>query len=127
MHAEYVFRVRFRLDARRVRTEPETFETIVRLSAEPPGADGWLFFRNALWRGEVNDDAYARELASDWLGVPVESVSFREFECDAAYREALETGIGRNLETFNADSVEETLHKYFGSSIRVQPRGEGNR
>ena len=120
MHAEYVFHVRFRLDTRRVRTEPETFETVVRLPAEPPGADGWLFFRNTLWRGEVNDEAYARELANDWLGVPIAEVSFREFECDAAYREALETEIGRTLESFNADSIEETLHKYFGSSIRVQ-------
>lgn len=119
MHAEYVFQVTFRLDTRRVTAEPKTFETVVRLPAEPPGADGWLFFRNTLWRGEVNDEAYARELASDWLGVPAEAVRFREFECDEAYREALESEIGRNLDAFNAESVSEAMHKYFGSSIRV--------
>lgn len=119
MHAVYVFRVRFRLDDRGVRTEPESFETVVRRPAEPPGEDGWLFFRNALWRGEVNDPAHARELASDWLDVPVESVDFREFECDEAYREALEDEIGRNLGAFNAESVAEVIHKYLGSSIRV--------
>lgn len=119
MHAEYVFRVSFRLDAQRVQTEPESFEAVVRRPAEQPGDDGWLFFRNTLWRGEVNDPAYARELASDWLGVPVEEVSFLELACDEAYRRALSIEIERNLETFKSETVDETVNKYFGSSIRV--------
>ncbi|MEF8779634.1 MAG: LWR-salt protein [Haloferacaceae archaeon] len=120
MQAEYVFRVRFRLDAQRVRTEPEQFEAVVRLTAATPGDDGWLFFRNALWRGEVNDRSYARELAGGWLGVPIESIDFLEFECDEEYRRALSEEIERNLGTFNATSVSEAITKYFGSSIRVR-------
>ncbi|ELZ33359.1 hypothetical protein C474_04745 [Halogeometricum pallidum JCM 14848] len=121
MDAAYVFRVRFRLDAEAgVRTDPRTFETVVEVAADDPGEGDWLFFRDALWRGEVNDGHHARELAEGWLSVPVDSVSFRELRADEAYMEALRAEIAADPTPFNADSARETLHKYLGSSIRVE-------
>ncbi|QIB75425.1 LWR-salt protein [Halogeometricum borinquense] len=121
MNAAYVFRVRFRLDpASGVRTNPRSFETVVEVPADEPGEGDWLFFRNTLWRGEVNDDRYARELAEEWLSLPVESVSFSELRADEAYMEALRTAIAADLTLFNADSTREVLHKYLGSSIRIE-------
>ncbi|MDS0299724.1 LWR-salt protein [Halogeometricum sp. S1BR25-6] len=120
MDAAYVFRVRFRLDAETgVRTDPRTFETVVEVTADDPGEGEWLFFRDALWRGEVNDERYARELAEEWLSVPVDAVTFRELRADEAYMDALRTEIEADPTPFNADSARETLHKYLGSSIRV--------
>ena len=121
MNAAYVFRVRFRLDAASgVRTDPRTFETVVEVAAADPGEDDWTFFRDALWRGEVNDDRYARELAEEWLSVPVDAVSFSELRTDEAYLTALRAEIADHLDLFNADSAREVLHKYLGSSIRVE-------
>ena len=119
MDASYVFRVRFRLEPEDVRVEPEEFETVVEYPAPDPGEDGWLFFRDTLWRGDVNDESHVRELASEWLGVPVASASFSELRTDEAYREALIDAVDDDLEAFNADNSTEVLHKYLGSSVRV--------
>ncbi|ESS08724.1 MAG: hypothetical protein A07HN63_01635 [uncultured archaeon A07HN63] len=120
MDAAYLFRVMFRLDPPSASVEPDTFETTLRLPAEPPGADGWLFFQQALWRGEVADDEYMQRVASDRLGVDIESVSFSELRTDEAYLDALETKIADDLALFNADSVDEVLHQHLGSSIHVR-------
>lgn len=122
MEAAYVFRVRFTLSPRGVRLDPEEFETTARVPAQTPGEEGWLLFRDALWRGEANDAAHARDLVADRLpdGVEVLSATFREFETDEAYLDALEGEIERDLEAFRAESVREVKHKYFGSSIHVR-------
>ena len=120
MEAAYVFRVRFRLDPADVSVDPGAFETVVRYPAPPPDEEGWLFFRNALWRGEVNDERHLADRAERWLGVPVEGVTFSELVTDEAYFEALKEAIGENLEAFNADGVAEVVRKYLGSSVRVE-------
>ncbi|WP_226039195.1 LWR-salt protein [Natrinema sp. DC36] len=126
MDARYVFRIRFRLEpaGEDVSLEPSSAETTVTLfrGAPEPGAEGWLFFRNTLWRGEVSDEDYARRLAAEWLGVPertVESVDFRELQADEEYLEALKSETAADLEAFKADNVSEVLSKYLGSSVRV--------
>ncbi|MFB6130857.1 MAG: LWR-salt protein [Salinigranum sp.] len=120
MDAAYVFRVRFRLEPEGVRVDPETFDTVVRYPAPDPGEEGWLFFRDVLWRGEVNDEGHLRERASEWLGVPATAVSFSELRTDEAHLDALKAAIAADLDAFNADDVTEVLHKYFGSSMRVE-------
>ncbi|WP_435195042.1 LWR-salt protein [Natronomonas sp. EA1] len=119
--AHYVFRVRFRVDSTdpTVTVEPRRFETVLRKEAAPPGDDDWLFFRDNLWRGEVNDEGHLRELATDTLGVEVESVSFRELVCSQPYLDALTEEIEDNLDLFRAEDAGEVLHKYLGSSVRV--------
>lgn len=123
MDGRYVFRVDIRLEADEpdVRLEPSTAETTVTVfrDAPEPGTEGWLFFRDTLWRGELGDDAYGRQLAEEWLGEPVESVSFRELQVDEAYLEALQDAIADDLAAFNAENVDEVLSKYLGSSVRV--------
>lgn len=121
MDASYVFRVRFTLSPRRACIDPDAFETVLRIPASPPGEEGWLLFRDALWRGEANDDEHARRLCADRLpeGVEVLSATFAEFETDEAYLAALREAVGDDLAAVRADSVREALHKYFGSSIRV--------
>ncbi|WP_254525185.1 LWR-salt protein [Natrinema caseinilyticum] len=126
MDAHYTFRVRVRLEPARefVSLEPSSAQTTVTLfrDAPQPGTDGWLFFRNTLWRGDVSDQEHARRLAADWLGVPersIEAVDFRELQTDAEYFDALKAEIAADLEPFNADTVSEVLSKYLGSSIRV--------
>ena len=123
MNARYAFRVQFRLEpeATDVTVERPTFETRVTVTAPEPGREGWRFFRDVCWRGEVNDQRYARELFERKLGVPVESVSFSALEADEAYVEALKAEIAANLEQFNAENVSEVLSKYLGSSINVRP------
>ena len=120
MDAAYVFRIRFRLDPDEVRVDPNEFETVLRIPAVEPGQTGWLFFQQHLWRGEVGDERYMRSVAEEYLGVAVSAASFSELETDEAYLGALKSTIAGELETFNADSVEEVLHKYLGSSIHVQ-------
>ncbi|WP_435319269.1 LWR-salt protein [Haloarchaeobius sp. TZWSO28] len=122
MHAEYVVAVRFRLDptSADVSVTPNEFETTLLREADEPGTDGWLFFRDNLWRGELNDPAHVRELAEDALGVTVLSVEFRGLRTDDEYFSALKDAIGDNLDLFRADSVHEVLNKYLGSSIQVQ-------
>jgi hypothetical protein len=125
MDAAYVFRVRFRLDPEGARADPNEFETVLRIPADPPGEDGWLFFRDNLWRGEVNDGRHLREEAGSLLGVDVSRVTFSELETDPAYLAALKRAVAGEIEetgrtnAFNADSVDEVLSKYLGSSIRV--------
>ena len=119
--AAYVFRVRFRPDpSEGVRLDPATFETVARWPAAAPGEEGWLFFRDNLWRGDVNDEQHMRERFSETLGVSVESVTFSELAADEAYFETLKSEIGATLDAFNADGVPEVLNKYLGSSIRVE-------
>jgi len=120
MDAAYVFRVRFRLDPQGVRPDPAEFETVVERPAPTPGEDGWRLFREWLWRGELNDEPRFREVAGDWLGVPVVAASFSELRTDRAYLDALREAIEADLDTFNADDAEEVLHKYLGSSIHVR-------
>jgi len=118
--AAYVFRVRFRLDPDAVRVDPNEFETVLRIPAADPGAEGWLFFQRNLWRGEIGDESHLRSVAEDHLGVPVESISFSELETDPSYLDYLKDEIAADLALFNADSVDELLHKHLGSSIHVQ-------
>ncbi|NHN41329.1 LWR-salt protein [Halorubellus sp. JP-L1] len=120
MRGAYVFRVRFRADASdRVSLSPSSFETTLRYAAPEPGTDGWLFFRDTLWRGEVNDHEHARRIVEDELGVPVESVDFRSLRADREYVAALRDAVADDLEPFKADSVDDALSKYLGSSIDV--------
>jgi len=125
MDARYVFRVRptrARPGERLPRAEQRRDDGHALSRAPEPGTEGWLFFRNTLWRGEVSDEDYARRLAAEWLGVPertVESVDFRELQADEDYLEALKSEIEADLEAFNADDVSEVLSKYLGSSVRV--------
>lgn len=121
--ARYVFRVTFGLapSVAGVTVEPNTFSTTVYRHADPPGEAGWLFFRDHLWRGEVGDESHLRALTEVALGVPVRSVQFQELQTDAAYLEALRATVADNLAAFNADTVDEALTKYLGSSIRVRP------
>ena len=122
MEARYVFAVRFRLepDAAGVSVEPNEFETRLYREADPPGEDGWLFFRDNLWRGEVNDDRHFRQLTEEALGATVLSVEYRALETDEEYLEALKDEIRADLATFKADSVSEVLNKYLGSSLEVE-------
>ncbi|GAB6879814.1 hypothetical protein JCM17823_20880 [Halorubrum gandharaense] len=127
MDAAYVFNVTFRLDPAPIREEgdavrvdPDTFETTMEVPAAEPGENGWLFFRDRLWRGEVGDEPSFRRFAGDRLGVDVVAVDFRELRTDEASLNALKTAIRDDLDAFNADSVDETLHKYLGSSIHVR-------
>lgn len=119
--AEYVLGCTFRLDPvpGELRAEPAAFETKLYRRADPPGDEGWLFFRDNCWRGELNDPEYLRELTEEALGVTVTAVDFRELQTDEQYLDALKDEIGTNLELFNADTVSEVLSKYLGSSIRV--------
>lgn len=121
MDARYLFRVRFRLEPTRgVSVDPREFETRLTRAADEPGTDGWLFFRDNLWRGDLADERHFRELTEEALGVPVVSVSYRAFETDDAYLNALEDEIAADLAPFNADSVDEVLSKYLGSSIELR-------
>ncbi|MCG1003883.1 MULTISPECIES: LWR-salt protein [Halobacterium] len=120
MDARYAFAVRFRLDPERgVRVDPDVFETRVERAAADPGEPGWLFFRDNLWRGEIGDSDHFREVTSDALGVPVDSVAYRALETDREYYDALKEEIGAHLDLFNADSTPEVLNKYLGSSVEV--------
>ena len=139
MDAEYVFRVTFRLEPTDpdVSVDTERFETVLRRRAATPGEDGWLFFRDNLWRGEANDEAHLRDRVAESLtgrrpggadgsprGLVVEDVSFRELRTDEAYLAALRAAIADDLDAFRAEDVTEVLHKYLGSSLRVED-GDG--
>jgi len=120
MDAAYVFAVRFRLDPDRgVSVEPATFETRLRRPADDPGDSGWLFFRDNLWRGDLADPEGFRDMTADALGVPVDSVAYRALETDREYYDALRETIGDDLAPFRADSVDEVVSKYLGSSVEV--------
>ena len=127
MNGAYLFAVEFELDPvagpgdpSSPTVEPSRFKTTVKLPAAEPGADGWLRFRTRLWRGEVGDEATTRRFLSERLGVDVVSVSFRELRTDEAYLAALRAAISDDLSRFNAESVDEVLNKYLGSSIHVR-------
>lgn len=121
MEAAYVFAVRFRLEPDyEVGVNPQRFETRMQRAANAPGEQGWLFFRDTLWRGDVGDSDHFRDRTEDALGVPVESVEYRAFETDTEYYDALREEIGAHLDLFEADSTSEVLNKYFGSSVEVQ-------
>ncbi|WP_135534714.1 LWR-salt protein [Halostella pelagica] len=122
MDAEYVFRVRVRIDpaGERVRVDPATFETTLYRRADPPGDEGWLFFRDNLWRGEVNDEKHHRAMAEEALDVPVDSVAFSALRTDEAYFDGMKAEIAESLDLFNADSVSEVISKYLGSSVEVR-------
>ncbi|WP_458185667.1 LWR-salt protein [Haladaptatus sp. NG-WS-4] len=122
MDARYVFAVRFRVEpaASGLTLEPQEFETRLSRRADPPGEDGWLFFRDNLWRGNIGDDRYFRKLTSEALGVQVTSVEYRALETDEEYYETLQDRIHEDLEDFKADSVSEVISKYLGSSVEVE-------
>jgi hypothetical protein len=122
MDARYVFAVRFRLDPahRGVSVDPAEFETRFYREADPPGTEGWQFFRDNLWRGELNDPDHFRTLTAETLDVDVTGVDYRAFETDEEYLDALRAEIRANLPEFNADTVAEVVSKYLGSSVEVQ-------
>ncbi|MEE6209049.1 LWR-salt protein [Salarchaeum sp. III] len=121
MDARYVFHVRFRVEPTRdVSVEPNEFETRMYRAADTPGDSGWLFFRDNLWRGELEDRKHFRELTEDALDVPVLAVEYRGFETDDEYYEAFTDEIESNLDVFKADAVSEVVNKYFGSSVEKQ-------
>jgi len=122
MDAAYVFAVAFRLNPHGAAVDPDRFEATTEIPASEPGTDGWLFFRDRLWRGEIGDEPSFRTLASDRLGVEVTEASFRELRTDREHLDALRSAIGDDLARFNADSVDEVVRKYLGSSVHV--RGE---
>lgn len=119
--SRYVFHVRFRPDPDGgFHIEPATFETTLSKEAARPGEEGWLFFRDSLWRGEANAPAHIRSLAEEALGVPVETVEYRRFETTEEEYAALKEAVAANLDLFNAAAGTEVLNKYFGSSIEVR-------
>ncbi|MBP2251309.1 regulator of protease activity HflC (stomatin/prohibitin superfamily) [Halarchaeum solikamskense] len=121
MEGRYVFGVRFRVDPTRdVTVDPDEFETRLSRPAETPSEGGWLFFRDNLWRGDLADESHFRKLTAAALGgVTVLDVNYRAFEVDAAYREAFRAAIAADLDAFRADTVDEVVRKYLGSSLEV--------
>ncbi|MFQ3318893.1 MAG: hypothetical protein ACI8UR_002317 [Natronomonas sp.] len=122
--AEYVFKVELQLspDDPSVWLEPASVETTLFKQAAVPGEDDWLFFRDNLWRGEVNSPDHMRQLAEETLDVEVRAIEFRELRTDESYYEALKAAIGDNLELFKADDVSEVITKYLGSRVHVRER-----
>lgn len=122
MRARYAFGVRVRLEPARdgIEVDPATIETTVYRDADEPGTEGWLFFRDTLWRGELSDADYGRRLVDEWIDAPVESVDFRALHTDEEYLDALKAEVAADLELFKADTVSEVLSKYLGSSIEVR-------
>lgn len=120
MEAQYVFAVVFQLDPDHVDVDPDRFEVRMRRPADPPGDDGWLFFRDNFWHGELNAPEHFQSLTTQELGVPVESVEFTAFETDREYLTALRSEIGNQLAEFRANDVDEVIHKYLGSRLEVR-------
>jgi hypothetical protein len=120
MDGAYVFRVRLRVTATGDATvDPDAFETTFRDAAPEPGTDGWLFFRNYLWRGDVTDHEHARRFVDERVDVAVERVEFRSLRADREYVDALRDAVADDLDAFNADDVDAALSKYLGSRIDV--------
>ena len=120
MDGAYVFRVRFRVTAAGDATvDPDAFETTFRNAAPAPGTDGWLFFREYLWRGNVTDHEHARRFVDDRVDVAVEHVEFRSLRADREYVDALRDAVADDLDAFKAESVDAALSKYLGSRIDV--------
>jgi hypothetical protein len=120
--ARYVFRVEVQLepDADGLWTDPDRFKTTLYRTADEPETDGWLFFRDTLWRGELADERHFRTAVEDELGCEVVTASFSELRTDEAYLADLKAAIADDLPLFNADSVSEVLSKYLGSSVHVE-------
>ena len=120
--AAYVFSVRVDLspDDPALRLEPATVETTLFKEAAAPGTTGWLFFRDNLWRGEVNDPDHLRESAEEALDLDVRSIEFRELRTDETYLVALQDAIADDLELFKADDAAEVVRKYLGSRVHVR-------
>ena len=120
MEGHYVFRVRFRLASSTVDVDPETFETVVRYPAAAPGDDGWRFFEEWLWHGDLTDERRFRDVVEGWLGVTVVSVRFSELVVDGAYLDAWTDAVASEVDRYNAASVRAVRHNHLGSSIRVR-------
>lgn len=123
MDAAYVFHVTFRLDPDAATVDPDRFETTMEIPASDPSSpndSAWLFFRDRLWRGAIGDEPSFRRFAGERLGVEVVAADFRELRTDEAYVDSLKDAIAADLGRFNADSVDEVLHKYLGSSVHVR-------
>lgn len=122
MDARYRFSLVFRVDTPMgLHLDPERFETSFTKDADRPKGDGWLFFRDTFWRGEINDPEDFRDRCEEALDVPVENVEFKALEVDEEYREAFREAIAENLDEFKADSVDEVINKYLGSRLEVEP------
>lgn len=125
LSATYRFKVRFRLAPQTdVRLDPQSFETTLSKPASPAGEEDWLFFRDNLWRGEVNDEPHMRSRMETTLGVPIEKISFRELRTTSSYLDTLKEAITEELHTQpavfgNATNADDVLKKYLGSSIHV--------
>jgi hypothetical protein len=121
MEGWYVFRVRFGLATSDVDATPDTFETVVRLPAAPPGdeEEAWRFFEEWLWRGELTDEERFRSVVEGWLSVPVRSVRFSELVVDAAYLDAWTDAVADEVDRYNAATAREVRHQHLGSSLRV--------
>jgi hypothetical protein len=121
MEGEYVFRVRFGLATSGVDATPDTFETVVRLPAAPPGDDdgAWRFFEEWLWHGDLTDEQRFTPVVEEWLSVPVRSVRFSELVVDETYHEAWTEAVADEVERYNAATVREVRHQHLGSSIRI--------
>ena len=119
--ARYVFRVTVRLEPTvpGVSVDPDQFDTTLYRTADSPGEEGWLFFRDNLWHGELGDETHFRELTAEALDVPVVAVSFSELQTTEGYLAAFRGGIADELATFNASTVDQVLSRFLGSSIRV--------
>ncbi|MEF8808550.1 LWR-salt protein [Natronomonas sp.] len=120
--AEYLFKVQLYLDAEApdVWLDPAITETTMHKAAAEPGEDGWMFFRDNLWRGEINNYDHTRRLAEEALGMEVRSIEFRELRASEAYYEALQDEIGDHLDAFKADDAAEVVKKYLGSRVHVR-------
>ncbi|MFB6353047.1 MAG: LWR-salt protein [Halobacteriales archaeon] len=121
--ARYVFSVAFRLEpgTADLAVEPARFETTLYKRADPPGQDGWLFFRDHLWRGELANPDHFRDLVAEALAVRVTDVSFVELRTTEAHLDGLRAAVGDNLEAFRAESVDRALTNHLGSALRVVP------
>lgn len=120
MEPRYVFGVTIRLEVSgMVWVEPDTFETKLYRPADPPGEEGWLFFRDTLWRGELADPDHFRDLVDAALTAQVSAVDFRSFQTDEDSFRRLKAEMRAHLDDLRSDSVAEAINKYFGSSIEV--------
>ncbi|QLD84254.1 LWR-salt protein [Natronomonas halophila] len=120
--AAYLFTVQLYLDAEApdVWLDPAITETTMHKAAAEPGEEGWMFFRDNLWRGEINNYEHTRRLAEEALGMEVRSIEFRELRASEAYYEDLQAEIGEHLDAFKADDAAEVVKKYLGSRVHVR-------
>lgn len=120
MEARYVFVATVRLSPERLQVDPDRIDVRIAWPAAEPETPGWMFFRDNLWRGELNDPSHVRSLVAADLDVDVSDLEFRAFEVDQEYLEAFRAAIADDLDAFRADDVDEVLNKYLGSRLEVQ-------